>query len=317
MGRPRKRQRSEQEPEDVRKPQKAPALNRPAAPYYPMNETILINSHNNPTVIEPWLIRGAAELGIQQYMVDPHPIPHTASTVDYTSTSAYSQSPAYHTPASGTGCGSPTVFSQRTCNCMSILTNIMEQMRTFETFQFPISVGLLRNALSTVKMVIDCQVCADGGMSALQNTTLLQATLFSLVDRFNVMLKSMNTEADRLAQTGETKCLKVADPTDLTIMHTGTPDCPAGLVVQISGEQWREMSRRALRKLLYGEGDGLSALLDIWESRQTKWHSDLEMLLRRQEILTDADCQGEDGTQPGGCISVISRIRSVLGSIKI
>jgi hypothetical protein len=314
MGRPRKRQRSEQEADTNEQSQTSSQSDCPN--FYPPNDTLLINVTASAAQ-NPWLSQTDIYPGMDLF--PPYSVPTTntqscpAPAMDMSCTEGVYNQPAY--PISPAGIESPSLISSKSCRCMMTLTNILEQLRTFEVFQFPVSVGLLRNALTTISGVISCQVCADAGISALQNTTMLQATLFSVVDRFNVMLKSMNAEADRLQETGETKPLKVADPTDLMIMHTGTNDCPAGLVVQVNGDQWREMSKRALRKLVYGPGDCMFELLDQWEARQTRWHSDLHMLLRRQELFPEAGC--EDGTQAGGCISTITRIRAVTRNLNL
>ncbi|KAF2667495.1 hypothetical protein BT63DRAFT_441130 [Microthyrium microscopicum] len=199
------------------------------------------------------------------------------------------------------------------CNCVEIISHILSALRNITDFQFPVSVGYLRNAIASLYGVAACTYCPRTRPSAMQNISLLNTAIPSIVDRLQMAIQKLNEETKRLEKSGGTKELKVADPADMQ-HHTGTADCPAGLIMQISGAQWREISATALRKLISGPDCSILDLIEVVERRQHHWHTDPEMQKLRDGLIEKG---GGDGHQPGGCLFTLGLFKDMLQQLDI
>lgn len=86
-----------------------------------------------------------------------------------------------------------------TCACLSTLYLTLSNLSTMDsTFSFPTALHPLREAMSTASQVISCEVCPIRFITGLQNVQLLNALLMSLAERFSRVLTSITTEAKTL-----------------------------------------------------------------------------------------------------------------------
>jgi hypothetical protein len=102
-----------------------------------------------------------------------------------------------HQPQSSTD---PTLTDQTpTCACLSTLYLTLSSLATMDpTFPFPTALHPIREAMSTASQAITCPICPTHFITGLQNVQLLNALLMSLAERFSRILSSITAEADAL-----------------------------------------------------------------------------------------------------------------------
>jgi hypothetical protein len=106
----------------------------------------------------------------------------------------------------------PTTTQPPTCACLSTLYLTLSTLATMDpTFPFPTSLHPLREAMSTASQAITCPVCPTLFITGLQNVQLLNALLMSLAERFSRILASINAEANDLQVYNS----KVSSPQEL------------------------------------------------------------------------------------------------------
>ena len=103
-------------------------------------------------------------------------------------------------------------------------------------------------------------------------------------------------------------------------LHTGTLDCPMGINVDVSCDEWRTLARKSVRKELYGPGDhNLAQLLQEMQDRQQMWHSRSDGNQRQPETTEEAvNAQGK-GNKDCVCTQFIfiDRLRQKLDALNI
>lgn len=107
----------------------------------------------------------------------------------------------------------PTSSDQTpTCACLSTLYLTLSSLATMDpAFPFPTALHPLREAMSTASQAIACPVCPTLFITGLQNVQLLNALLMSLAERFSRVLASINNEANSLELHNST----VSTPSEL------------------------------------------------------------------------------------------------------
>jgi hypothetical protein len=152
----------------------------------------------------------------------------------------------------------------------------LNDLQTVPSFHFPEVVIPLRKAMGILSDIIHCQQCPKDNFSAIQNIASVAALCKALVERFNKVLMVIDTEAERLEQTGEKKPYRIGDSNpNLHHLHTGTLDCPLGFNIEIGGQDWKKLAKTALRTEVYGNGSNPLPLLQLVkeaEDRQKRWH---------------------------------------------
>lgn len=92
-----------------------------------------------------------------------------------------------------------------TCACLSTLYLTLSNLATMDpAFSFPTALHPLREAMSIASQVLTCTACPTRFITGLQNVQLLNALLMSLAERFSRILTSITTEAQALEQHNNT-----------------------------------------------------------------------------------------------------------------
>lgn len=189
------------------------------------------------------------------------------------------------------------------CSCMPNLYTSLSSFQTLPAPSFPLTLSLLRNAISLARSVLHCRECIKTHVSAFQNIMLL-CTLLSLVvhefARLVTNIKHRGSKEGKIPlRIGEVKSAETMH------LHTGRPDCPMGYNILLDGAEWSKMAREAVRDAVHGsEGESLEKLLGELIQRQNEWHTCPEAERRARGIPPLTDCmnfrEGGDVSGFGG-----------------
>lgn len=174
-----------------------------------------------------------------------------------------------------------------TCACLSTLYLTLSNLATMDpSFSFPTALHPLREAMSTASQVLSCTACPTRFITGLQNVQLLNALLMSLAERFSRVLISITTEATSLEQHNasafpseqRTKLFRLADLSTPGHLHTGGLGCAAAFSLSFTPAEWRSMAKKVVRAEVHGPSDATSCcayllgLISAMEKRQDQWH---------------------------------------------
>ena len=170
-----------------------------------------------------------------------------------------------------------------TCACLPNLYSTLASFQSLPQPSFPYTLGLLKNAVRLGHGVVLCQICPTTYNTGVQNAMLLGTLVQLILNEYAKLLKHVEQRAvneDRIAfRFGE-------HSTSLDSRHTGTPDCPMGINIDLSGEEWQMLARKAIKQGVVGSSnsaDSLMALIDAMKDRQQTLH---------QHYLPDTHCAG-------------------------
>ena len=159
-----------------------------------------------------------------------------------------------------------------TCTCLPNLYSTLASFQTLPQPSFPYTLGLLKNAVRLGHGVVLCQICPTTYNTGVQNAMLLGTLVQLILNEYAKLLKHIEQRAakeDRIAfRFGE-------HSTSLDSRHTGTPDCPMGINIDLSGEEWQMLARKAIKQGVVGSSnstDSLKALIDAMKKRQQTLH---------------------------------------------
>lgn len=114
------------------------------------------------------------------------------------------------------------------------------------------------------------------------------------------MLYEVDLEAARLVERGVKKSYRIGDNSAaLAHMHTGTPDCPMGIDIDLEPADWQRLAKTAIRMEVHGGGGRavwLLGLLDEVEKRQQRWHHHVEFQSEERMRLFGNMKPSADGT---------------------
>jgi len=174
-----------------------------------------------------------------------------------------------------------------TCACLSTLYLTLSNLATMDpAFSFPTALHPLREAMSTASQVLSCTACPTRFITGLQNVQLLNALLMSLAERFSRILTSITNEATSLERHNasaspsdqKTKIFRLADLSTPGHLHTGGLGCAAAFSLSFTPAEWRSMAKKVVRAEVHGPSDGtnccayLLGLITAMEKRQDQWH---------------------------------------------
>jgi hypothetical protein len=186
------------------------------------------------------------------------------------------------------------------------------------TFAFPAVVHTQRNAMNIASTIMHCKRCPNELSTAIQNTQSLSALLFAIAERFHKILKAIDAEAEELERTGKRKPFRFGDSNPLMQhLHTGMPDCPLGFNIEMEGKDWKSLAKKVIRAEVMGGGSNptpLNSLLDQFEQRQSKWHSDPETLDERTSVFGEQNCCRHQGEAT--CVRLINSVRAMVANMK-
>ena len=171
-----------------------------------------------------------------------------------------------------TGTASPPSDDARPqCRCLSKLYVTLAAFQDPPPPSFPYSMTSLKRACKLAGEVVGCKACGSRYNTALQNSMLLGTMINLIITDFRRLL----THVEERAKTTEKLSLRMAENnTDLEHLHTGTPDCPMGIDIELDGAQWKAVADKAIRRELFGTPDhrGLAQIVDQMKERQLEWH---------------------------------------------
>lgn len=169
--------------------------------------------------------------------------------------------------------------SENTCACLSSLYITLDNLRSMESFDFASGLYRLRNALSTADSCIDCQVCPARFLTATQNAQLLGTLLLNVSERYNTVLKTINSEARQAEEMEQLKVFHiggvgVSESENPHIRSIAGPSEP--LVLEVPPLEWRRLAKKVVMAEVYGTSDtsrtSFMSVLTTLEQRQDLWH---------------------------------------------
>lgn len=166
-----------------------------------------------------------------------------------------------------------------TCACLSTMYLTLNTLQSLSTFAFPFTLHPLREAMQTASEVLSCEYCPTKFLSAVHNTQLAGTLLVSIAERFSRVLESITSEAIRAERANERKKFRLTDlNTGTSHLHTGGLGCAAAFSIDLSPAEWRSMSKKVVRAEVHGPADGVDCcpyfvgLTRRMIDRQQVWH---------------------------------------------
>ncbi|KAL2045332.1 hypothetical protein N7G274_002415 [Stereocaulon virgatum] len=166
----------------------------------------------------------------------------------------------------------PTEGSIPICSCLPKLYAVLASFQSTPAPSFPYSMATLKKANCLGHEIVTCRVCPQAYNTAVQNSMLLGTLLQIVIYEYSKLLKQID---ERSTLTDKIP-FRVGEPSlEFDSRHTGTPDCPMAVNIELSGEDWRMIARKAIRQEVLGStgsNDGLEGLVDAMRNRQITWH---------------------------------------------
>ena len=157
------------------------------------------------------------------------------------------------------------------CYCLSDLYSMLAKFQKLPAPSFPFSMGALKSAAALSRRVVACHHCSQTFSTALQNSTLLGTLVQLLIMEY---AKLLNHVDERCKQAERIAC-RLGDPSSsYDSRHTGLPDCPMSINVELSSDEWRTLARRAVAQEVLGNSQGslgLVGLIQEMNDRRVSW----------------------------------------------
>ena len=157
------------------------------------------------------------------------------------------------------------------CSCLSNLYSMLAKFQSLPEPSFPYSMGTLRSAAALSRGVVACHNCSQTYNTAIQNSMLLGTLLQLLIMEYTKLLRHI----DERSKQSEKITFRLGDPSSLfDSRHTGLPDCPMAINVDLSGDEWRTLARKAVSQEVLGNPHGtrgLNGLVQEMKDRQLSW----------------------------------------------
>ncbi|KAF6218296.1 hypothetical protein HO133_005642 [Letharia lupina] len=189
------------------------------------------------------------------------------------------------------------------CSCLSSLYSMLAKFQSLPETSFPYSMGALRSAASLGRSIVACHNCLQAYNTALQNTMLLGALLQLLIIEYAKLLKHI----EERSKQAEKIAFRFGDPSSpFDSRHTGRPDCPMAINIDLSGDEWRTLARKAVaQEVNNSQGShGLFGLVQEMRDRQVSWH---ERFSKGQHTAFHcADHQQSAETSDNLCVQIMS-----------
>ncbi|CAF9922522.1 MAG: hypothetical protein ALECFALPRED_002115 [Alectoria fallacina] len=158
------------------------------------------------------------------------------------------------------------------CSCLPSLYSMLAKFQSLPEPSFPYSMGSLRSAAALSRGVVACQGCLKTYNTALQNSMVLATLLQLLINEYAKLLKHI----DERSKQAEKITFRFSDPSSpFDSRHTGRPDCPMAINVDLTGDEWRTLARKAVAQEVLGnsqESSGLFGLVQGMKDRRASWH---------------------------------------------
>ena len=166
----------------------------------------------------------------------------------------------------------PTDPGKRGCSCLVSLYSTLAGFQSLPAPSFPFSIGVLRKARQCAYEVVRCQKCPEEYNKAVQNVMLLCTLLQMLIHEYAKLLKYI----DERSSSGEKIAFRVGEVSScFDERHTGMPDCPMAINIDLDGDEWRMLARKPIRQEVMGidgNDECLRNLIREMRTRQAAWH---------------------------------------------
>ena len=157
------------------------------------------------------------------------------------------------------------------CSCLPDLYSMLARFQKIPAPSFPFSMGALRSAAALGRCVVACHHCMQTYNTAVQNSMLLGTLIQLIIMEYAKLLSHI----DERSKQAERITFRLGDPSSLyDSRHTGLPDCPMGINIDFSGDEWRTLARKAVAQEVLGNSQGslgLFGLVQEMKDRQVSW----------------------------------------------
>lgn len=238
------------------------------------------------------------------------------NTDDITNLLPSDQSPLQASQPFSQGEAIPNLSS---CTCLPNLYTTISSFQPLPKPSFPLTLGTLENATTLSRDVVRCKECPKTHVSALQNLMLLSTLLALIVNEYSKLLDHIDGRAAR----EETIILRMGErfTTETMHLHTGTPDCPMGFNLELSGAEWCKMARKAVKQAVIGSDhstrESFTSMLDEMEQRQNAWHAKSG---RAEQNGQCKDCGQQERSDMVGtfsCLQMVNNIKRLLQALNL
>ncbi|KAF2202727.1 hypothetical protein GQ43DRAFT_439464 [Delitschia confertaspora ATCC 74209] len=204
------------------------------------------------------------------------------------------------------------------CACLSSMYLTLTNLQNMTIFSFPAVIYPLRQAINTALSILSCDRCPREVFSSMQNLLTLTSLLTAIVEHYHKLLQAIENEAASLEQAGQKKAFRIGDTNpNLQHLHTGTPECPMALNIDLEPKEWRKFVKRAVRSEVLGEGSNRTSLrgvVDQVEQRQHKWHEEGG---HQEKAKIFGTCSVRYGDcRDLTCLRMISQIRTMIETMQ-
>lgn len=203
--------------------------------------------------------------------------------------------------------GSATAQSCHTgCACLPSLYTSLSGFQISTPPSFPYSMGALRLANKIAHEVVRCQNCAKAYNTALQNSAMLGTLINLVISEYGKLLKHI----DERSVKEQKIAFRMGEQFSGSLgQHTGGPDCPMAINIDLDGEEWRTLARKAIAQEVIGDTDADQSLMQLLKEmkvRQILWHDSFSG--EGAQGATNGHPHkgnGEEGSHRGICLQAI------------
>lgn len=176
---------------------------------------------------------------------------------------------------------------------------------------FPVALVPIKAALTAARAILLCPKCPTSLAASRQNISLLMSLLGSIASGLQTLLSDIDIEADRARDASETMLLASGDQSAANAhLHTGTPDCPGKMALELEADEWQIIVKRAVKKHAFTQRSGalsLESLIEALEARQRAWHSGLLPTSEKDDLQRRTEAADESQYL---CLKLTQGIRS-------
>ena len=186
------------------------------------------------------------------------------------------------------------------CKCLPQLYAFLGTFQKPMIPIYPFSLVALKKTAGFCTEAVRCQHCSTEYSSALQNSMLLGTLMNLVIIEYRKLLEHI----DEQAAEGAAKSMRMGNNTpEMMHLHTGTLDCPMGINLDLSGDEWKVLAKRTVRKEIFGPGEpNLAQIIQEMKDRQQQWHSRYQHSLPQHTAVNRAEHKEETKDNACACL---------------
>lgn len=209
----------------------------------------------------------------------------------------------------------PATVVETECSCLPSLYSTLSSFQSLPPPSFPFSMGILTSAARVAQTACCCKQCSTQYASALQNLMLLSTLLPLIAHEYGKLLAYI----DERASKGGTVTFRMGEKENTrehAQRHTGGADCPMAFDMELSTEEWRSMARKVIKQRVMGPHDvSVLGVLNDLESRQRHWHEH-PTLIKLQHCTNCAEHGPEVGNEHA-CLQMLTKVKHSIDALKL